>query len=152
MKGIVKLAVFAALLYLGYTRAMPWLERLQLSKQEESVAQEQGTASADCVALARTAANTLGSELIPLAAPTADRGTWGTALLRTGAALSDADDACRCGTESCLQASVAISEMRRTVDSLNSAVRGSGPPMASLAHSRERVDQLLNEAQRLVKN
>ena len=152
MKSVVKLAVLAALLYLGYTKGMPWLERLQQSKQDQSVEQEQNAASADCVALARTAADTLGSELIPLAAPQTDRGTWGTALIRTGGALTDADNACRCGTKSCLQASVALIEMRQVIDSLNSALRGTAPPLINPANSLEHVDRLLDEAHRLIRN
>ncbi len=151
MRGILRLAIIAALLYVGYTQGRPWLERHQKSKADTEAGSADASASAACVSRARAANDALASELLPLAAPGSDRGSWGTALVRTGGALTDADDACRCGTDACLQASLAISEMRKMVESLNNAVRGSAPPPTNPAHLQERIDRLLDEAQRLAR-
>jgi hypothetical protein len=149
MRGLIKLAIIAAVVYVGYSRGLPWLEERKQSKSVESEANAQTTQSSNCVGLARDASESLGRDLVPLAMPPVDRAVWANALIEVGGTLARADDACRCGTDACLEASLALSELRQMVDKFNSGVRG-GVPMTNPAFYQERVDRHLDKAQRLI--
>ena len=149
MRGFVKLVVVVAIVYFGYTRGLPWLEERKQGKAAESEATAQTTQSANCVGLARDASESLGRDLVPLAVPPVDRAVWANALIEVGSRLTRADDACRCGTNACLEASLALSGLRQMVDKFNSGVRG-GVPMTNPAYYQERVDQHLDRAQSLI--
>ena len=153
MGRIVTLAVLAALLYLGYTRGIPWIEARWESLEARGAA-ARGTGGDDeallCLRLAERANGTFSSIMGRFARPPVDRGEWSTALVTVSAEVGSAESACACSAPGCEPAAEAMAELRQLSLAMDRAVRGDPGGMENPARRQARIEEELAEARRLV--
>ena len=142
MGRLLALAIIAGVIYLALTQGMPWLKTAVGS----GAGAAGGGESADCVARASDASDTVAGELVPQARPPVDTAVWGTVLLRAGGALAQAETACACPADACATATEAIYELRAMFDELDDIARGNPMGIGNPARRQERVNQLLDRA------
>ncbi len=147
MRRLLTLAVLAVVVYLGYTRGLPLLEK----HRERQAATDSAVDEAwRCVDLARQARATVSDQMRQFPRPPVDPGLWAAAMTHTGRELSSADSACRCGAPACGSASRALRQMRRLINQFDRAVRGDGSGFGNPATYQEEIDRLLADAEALL--
>ncbi len=148
MRRIVNLVVFGALLYFGYTRALPWLQAKRATEQQATT---EVAATTRCLTAAENAAWSVSDEALPFVEGTelpVDRVLWGGVLVRVGSQLAKADNACTCPTDACHTASLATREARRLLHAINGAVQTGDSAGIRDAGSRvAEISALLKQAQ-----
>ncbi|MFQ5348936.1 MAG: hypothetical protein ACE5EG_00680 [Thermoanaerobaculia bacterium] len=143
MSRLLGLAILVLLIYFALTQGLPWLKTAMGSGGGGSAGDGP---SADCVASAAAASDTVADEVIPNARPPVDAGVWGTVLVRAAGSLAAAENACACPTTACATATEAIYELRSLYDELDDMARGNPAGFGNPARRMERVYDLLNRA------
>jgi hypothetical protein len=146
--GIVKWVVIIALLFFGYTKALPWV------KQKDFFASKVVAASGvdpSCTELAAAAGEAWGSGLGQFVNPPVDRDAWSAFRDDVQTRIERARDACRCKGESCARSADAMERLRGLVSTMDSAVQTGAAPPSDIPQQQERIDSLLEEAQALVR-
>ncbi len=149
MERILKLALVLVLLYLGWTRGLPWLE------QRFGGGGGGGGAAGDgeggrCAAAAEGANDAFAAEIRRFPAPPVDPDAWGEAMATIEGRLDGARSACRCPLDSCARAAEALDEIADLVARFDDGVRGGGVPL-NPARDQVRIERLLGEAKSLAR-
>ena len=146
MRGLIKLAILAAVAYFGYTELLPRYRAHQESQTADEEANEDAQQALHCVSTAESVASDFALEIRRFARPPVDAGTWSIFMIRTSGRLSSADSACRCPHEACISAAAALLEQRRLLNQFDAMVRGTSTGISNPAVSLERINNLLARA------
>ncbi len=144
MGKVVKLAVFALLIYVGIKQVPPLVEKVSqmgegLSRKGSSVSQ------GDCVPAAERASESFIREMRNFQKPPFDLDEWDFALERVREYTYDAEDRCNCGRDSCVRATEALSELNALIADFDNSLRGDGVAL-NPARRQETIDRLLKRA------
>lgn len=145
--AVIKWVVIIALLFFGYTKALPWV------KEQNFFASKATAAGVDpsCIELASAASDAWGQGLAPFVNPPVDREAWSAFHSDVELRIDRAQKPCQCKAESCAKAADAMERLRRIVSTVDSAVQtGAGLP-SDLPQQQAQVDGLLDEADALVR-
>lgn len=153
MGRLVGLGVLAALLYLGFTQAKPWLEaRFETLGLGDGAADGEmgldGEASR-CLQFAEQANDTFAGLMRQFSRPPVRRQEWTSAFIAVSGEVSSAQAACACAEPVCAPAAEAMSELRELTLSFDGVARGSARGIGDPARRQERIEELLAEARRL---
>jgi len=146
MRGLIKLAILAAVAYFGYTELLPRYRAHQQSQVVQEEADQDAQQAHHCISVAESVSSDFAGEIRQFARPPVDAGMWSTFMLRTGGQLSSADSACRCPHEACISAAAALLEQRRLLNQFDAMVRGTSTGISNPATSLERINNLLARA------
>ncbi len=123
MRGLIKLAILAAVAYFGYTELLPRYRSLQQSKVADQQADQDARQALECVSTAESVASDFAREIRQFSRPPVDTGLWSTFMIRTSGRISTADSTCRCPDEACTSAAAALLEQRRLLNRFDAMVR-----------------------------
>lgn len=146
MRGLIKLAILAAVAYFAYTELLPRYRAHQESRAAHEEADQDRQQARHCVSLAESVCRDFGGEIRRFARPPVDAGMWSTFMIQTSSQLSRADSACRCPHRACTSAAAALLEQRRLLNQFNAMVRGTNTGISNPAVSLERINNLLARA------
>ena len=148
MRGIVKLAVLAGLVYLGFEYGRPWIERLDEGSAAggTAVSAEAGDDVATCLEWTRSASNALDGATTVMGTPPYDAAAWANLESRLLSQVGEARAACSCAHDACETANAALDAMEGIVGDYAAAVAGDGT-LTDLARQYDEVHGLLATAQ-----
>ena len=95
MRGLIKLAILAAVAYFAYTELLPRYRAHQESRAAHEEADQDRQQARHCVSLAESVCRDFAGEIRRFARPPVDAGMWSTFMIQTSSQLSRADSACR---------------------------------------------------------
>ncbi len=146
MRGLIKLAILAAVVYFGYTQLLPRYRAHRESQAAHEEADQDNQQAHHCVSVAESVSSDFAGEIRQFARPPVDAGMWSTFMIQTSGQLSSADSACRCPHEACTSAAAALLEQRRLLNRFDAMVRGTSTGISNPAVSLERINNLLARA------
>ena len=153
MGRLLTLGVLAALLYLGFNQARPWLEArfAAMGLGSEEAGDDMGGSGEEgrCLHFAERANDTFASVMRQFSRPPVDQREWTGAFLAVSAELGDAQVACACAEPVCGPAAEAMSELRELTLSFDGVARGNSRGIDNPALRQARIEELLDEARRL---
>ena len=143
VKKLIKLVVAIVVIYLIWTKGIPWWQ----SRNGRSAASSTtAAAGGSCIELAEHASELWGSGIGRFANPPYDLGAWGEFRSRVDAAIAHAESMCNCGEESCTKPRQAMGELRTLVSDLDGSIRNGTPPPGDIVQRQEQIDNAINAA------
>ncbi|MBI2212926.1 MAG: hypothetical protein HYU52_04705 [Acidobacteria bacterium] len=145
---LVKLVIFAVIVYCGYRFGIPWAKEKKLLPSSES-SSSRSPRDEGCMGRALAAGDAWSGGFTAFMNPPVDASAWSDFRSSVEREISSARQGCGCPEESCRKAKEALSELSDLVRNMDAAVRSSGPPTIDIVRAQERIDTLLNEARTL---
>ena len=146
MDRLVKLIIVAVVLFLLWTKGVPWLK----SKVEgTSGPPSSKSTKASCADRAQTAFNRWADGLGSFVSPPYDTAAWSSFRSEVEGAISRAESECGCARDSCSAARDAMGNLRRLLSDVDSAINAGTPPPMDVPQNQERVENGINEASSL---
>lgn len=147
--GIIKWGVILVVLFIGYTKGLPWLKQQKfLSSSSSSKA---ANAKPSCTELAAAASEAWGNGIAPFVNPPVDRSAWDAFRSDVESRIDKARSECRCSAESCTKAADAMDRLQKLVATLDASVQSGAAPPSDLPQQQEQIDNLIDVAQSLVR-
>ncbi len=144
MGKVVKLGVFALLIYVAIKQVPPLVE--QVSQMGEGLSRKGSSVSqGDCVPAAERASESFIDEMRNFQKPPFDLDEWDFAMERISEYTYDAEARCNCGRDSCVRATEALSELNALIADFDNSLRG-GDIALNPARRQETIDRLLKRA------
>ncbi|MEM7052014.1 MAG: hypothetical protein AAF604_20265 [Acidobacteriota bacterium] len=154
LAGLLRLAIYGAVLYFGVTELWPWLQAkvVGTGSNTAAVATSAGNSEGSvCVEAAQGVSRDLAIEARAFRTPPHDLAAWGQSTARINDAISSAERRCTCPEESCRTARRGLDELRRLHTIFDGMIRGDTSSFGNPAVQRERVDDLLDRARALAR-
>lgn len=143
MKKVLQLIAFAAVVYFGITRLIPWIESQGEGMTRSGSATE--LSESQCVDLARRATDTFSNE-IRRYRPPIDEAAWNDSLAKIEDRIYAAESSCSCARASCDKATMALSSLSGLLSGYDGAFRGGGMLPLNAARELDGIFDQLNEA------
>lgn len=154
MTRVLKLAIFAVVLYVLWTKVIqPWSHKtVDVTGVSASRSQAAAMGAPSCAESAASASQVWGSGLGAFSNPPYDIGQWGTFRSRVDTAIATAEGACiACSSESCLKAREAVANLRSVVSSVDGTIRNGNAFPSDLVQQQEKIDNDIEAARQLVR-
>lgn len=147
MKRLVTLVVVVIVLYVGYTKALPWIR--QQMGQSSSAGGD--TAAARCVHQADLASDTFGDNFVKRFRPDADADFWDGFVGDVRKEIAAARSLCSCSGAACRKAKEAMNALDDLVADYDERFHSDLGMRPNPAGELSRVHDLLNEARALAR-
>ena len=147
MDRLVKIAVVAALVFLGLKFVVPMVKKQVGGRAGETAVAGGGSS---CVRSAERASETWGSGLRQFANPPYDLAAWSSFRGNVESSIASAESDCGCTAESCAKARAAMRDLRSLVSALDSTIRN-GSDSSDFVQRQEAIDNQINEAGELAR-
>jgi hypothetical protein len=150
---VLKIALVAVAVYILWQKVLsPWMHK-PVDITGTSAAQSQAVAmgASSCPELAAKASETWGGGLARFANPPYDTNEWSEFHDKVTTAVGLAEATCTCGSESCLKAREAVSNLRSLLNAFDTAVRNGSAPPDDAVQQQEKIDQAIEQARQLVR-
>lgn len=146
---LVKLIIAALVLFILWTKGLPWL------KQHGSLGSPASLSTSDtndsCVSYAEAASNAWSSGVVRFANPPYDVASWSDFESSIDSKIRSAEEKCTCATDSCGKVLDAMGNLRKAMSDSDAAIRGNAPPPSDLVQRQEQIDNAIDAARDLAK-
>jgi hypothetical protein len=147
MDRIVKIAVIAALVFVGLKFVVPMVKKQVGSRAGEATVEGGG---ASCVRSAERASEAWGSGLHQFVNPPYDQNAWSSFRTNVESRIGSAESDCGCAAASCEKARSAMRDLRALVSDLDSTIRN-GSDASDFVQRQEAIDNRITEAGELAR-
>ena len=148
MKGLVKLAIVAMLLFVAYSYGRPWLED-SFGGVGLGPLGGAGSEEAHCVAVVERATESFGEKIVKHGQPPVDISRWSGAFKLEQGRVMEARQSCDCAGLACEIAREALGDLERFMQEVDSGLRQNNPPL-NFARRQGEILQKLSSARRRV--
>lgn len=148
IENVLKIAAVVLIAFFLYKKVLPNIHGNHATASAASASHDSG---GDCAGAAAAASSAWGDGIGRFVNPPYDLNAWGEFRSRVDREINRAESQCRAGTESCRQASAAMSELRTVVDDLDSAIRAGTAVPDDLVRRQESIDNDIDRARELQK-
>ncbi len=145
---LVKLVIFAGVLWAGWQYGVPWAKGQGLLGGRAEAVQE--TPNATCVSAADEAVATWSQGIVRFMNPPIEPGAWSQFRADVSGKIDQTHAACGCPAESCTLAKEVVRDLKLVLLEMDSAARTGGPPPSDLVRSQESIDLKIERAWKLV--
>ncbi|SRR5581483_1780471 len=149
MERILKLAIFAAVLFLVWKFGVQ--KFLNKPGDTAAPATQPGFVSNSCIGAANSASQAWGSGIGRFTNPPYDVDAWSIFRSDIDSKIANAQGQCACVSESCRKIQSALQDLRGLVSDLDSSIRSGSAPPGDIVQRQEAIDRQLDEARDLVK-
>lgn len=147
MKSIVKLAVFAAIVYVAVIYGRPWIEEILGGVGVGELGD--GDPPRACIAAIERANESFSQAVIEHSRPPVDTARWSAAYKMSEGRLRKSEVTCDCQEQGCAEARQALAELRDLMTTTNRELRSNRPPQ-NVAQRQQRINELLIDAESVI--
>lgn len=149
MRGIVKLLIVVAVIYIAWHVGGPWIQKQMRSSSSSTSSAV--SASMACVDDAARASEAWDNGIGRFVNPPVDQAAWSSFRSSVQDRISSSQAKCGCSDESCGKVRDALDRLSSLVSDLDLSVGTGSPPPSDLAQRQQSVDDELDSARHMAK-
>ena len=152
MQRIIKLVVAVVILYVAYTKGLPWVQGMLENAGSGGLGDSaNATEEALCARSAERAIDAFGERVSRFSSPPIDTDAWDDAVSRSRDEMQTAERNCGCAHEACRVASEALDGLDDMIDQFDNSVQGGRGLPPNGARKLESLYGTVNRARSLAR-
>jgi len=104
-----------------------------------------------CPAAAERASNAWGNGLKSYVNPPYDLNAWASFRSDIEGKISSAESSCSCQLDSCAKARMAMSDLRKLIADMDTAIHSGAPPSSDIVQKQQSIDEAIDMARELAR-